>query len=429
MKSRTVFMLAGLLILAFGGESASQVRPADMAFSRDEDVPDFFHDIVCSASDDSLHSVLTVYTKISYDELQFLRDSAGYKAIYELSAAVFNKKGEQVDSRLLLKEIAVATYAETNSRKDFSTSDVAFRLEPGTYELIISVMDHDSKKTGRRKTKIEVPKFGGTELTISDIFFIDRIQADSTGKSVTWANVMGNYAEKQDSMFFQFYIYHFDPLQPVKISWSILDMRGKAIRTDSFQKTFLPNESRVVVTLMKGGLRSGHYRLSLTVENGKRRVTKLKDVSVHWAGMPAYVQDLDHAIDQLRYIAKGGEIKKIRKAKGDEKKSLFDAFWKSMDPTPGTEENELMEEYYRRVDYTNANFAAFQDGWQTDRGMVYIILGPPDEVERHPFESETKPYEIWSYYRLSRSFLFVDATGFGDYRLESPFWEILPQIR
>ena len=46
-----------------------------------------------------------------------------------------------------------------------------------------------------------------------------------------------------------------------------------------------------------------------------------------------------------------------------------------MDPTPSTEHNELMEEYYRRVSYSNENFDGWKDGWETDRGMIYILFG------------------------------------------------------
>ena len=94
-----------------------------------------------------------------------------------------------------------------------------------------------------------------------------------------------------------------------------------------------------------------------------------------------------------------------------------------------TEQNEVMEEYYRRVNFTNANFSVFMEGWKTDQGMVYIILGPPSDIDRHPFELDSKPYEIWSYYQFNRQFVFVDQTGFGEYRLVSPFWEILEQLQ
>jgi GWxTD domain-containing protein len=428
------FIFAAAAFLLWCGSftaSFSQIQPPDMAISKNEDVPDFFYDVITYASDDSTKTILTIYTKIAYDELQFVKDSTGYKGKYELSISVFNPRGEQADGRVLVKEARVPTYAQTNSRKDNSTAEVSFVVTPGPYELLIGLMDYDSKKTGQKKTKLNVARYGGTSLSLSDIFFIDQIRADSSGRDSYLPNVTGNYADKQDSMYFQFRIYHFDFREQVRIAWSVLDLTGKTIRTHTLQRMFQPNENTVVITLYKGDLKSGRYRLSLDVKNGKSEAKKVKEISVHWAGMPAYAMDLDHAVEQLRYIAKGGEIKKIRKASGEEKQRLFDEFWKSQDPTPGTDENELMDEYYRRVDFSNGNFAAFQDGWQTDRGMVYIILGPPEEIDRHPFESDSKPYEIWAYYRLNRSFLFIDSTGFGDYRLMNPslFWEVVQQIR
>jgi GWxTD domain-containing protein len=144
--------------------------------------------------------------------------------------------------------------------------------------------------------------------------------------------------------------------------------------------------------------------------------------------MPTHTSDIDKAIEQMRYMAKGGEIKKMKKLEGDEKYKAFKEFWEKLDPTPGTQQNELMEEYYRRVEIANQNFGTFQEGWKTDRGMVYIILGPPNEVERHPFEQDSKPYEVWTYYSINRYFLFVDRSGFGDYRLESPLWDYMNEI-
>ena len=52
--------------------------------------------------------------------------------------------------------------------------------------------------------------------------------------------------------------------------------------------------------------------------------------------------------------------------------------------------------------------------------MVFVLFGVPDNVERHPFEVNSKPYEIWYYNEKSKVFYFVDETGFGDYRLMNP---------
>jgi hypothetical protein len=58
-------------------------------------------------------------------------------------------------------------------------------------------------------------------------------------------------------------------------------------------------------------------------------------------------------------------------------------------------------------------------------GMVFIILGAPSSVDRHPFEIDSKPYEIWYYYDFDRQIVFVDESGFGNYRLVTPIWDLV----
>jgi len=84
--------------------------------------------------------------------------------------------------------------------------------------------------------------------------------------------------------------------------------------------------------------------------------------------------------------------------------------------------NQLKNEYFKRVNFANRNFTAFgTEGWLTDRGRILIKFGYPDDIERHPFDMNSKPYEIWRYYNLRKVFLFVDRTGFGDYRLHPDY--------
>ncbi|MFZ2083622.1 MAG: GWxTD domain-containing protein, partial [Candidatus Sulfotelmatobacter sp.] len=68
----------------------------------------------------------------------------------------------------------------------------------------------------------------------------------------------------------------------------------------------------------------------------------------------------------------------------EERDNFIEAFWQRRDPTPDTEENEYKEEHYRRIAYANEHFAAGIPGWKTDRGRMYIMYGPADEVDSHP---------------------------------------------
>jgi hypothetical protein len=81
-------------------------------------------------------------------------------------------------------------------------------------------------------------------------------------------------------------------------------------------------------------------------------------------------------------------------------------------------------EYYARIKYADKHYSTpYTPGWKTDMGMVYVIFGLPNNIERHPYEMGTKPYEIWDYYDINRQFVFVDDSGFGDYRLVTPIWD------
>jgi GWxTD domain-containing protein len=155
------------------------------------------------------------------------------------------------------------------------------------------------------------------------------------------------------------------------------------------------------------------------VGNGRREEREIA-FSVSIPGLPAQITDLGLAIRQVKYIASAEENRRLRGASLFDREQLFREFWKRRDPTPDTPRNELMEEYYFRVQYADDHYATHRPGWETDRGRIYIIFGEPTDIERHPFESGSRPYEIWYYHNLNRRFVFVDYTGFGDYTLEGP---------
>jgi GWxTD domain-containing protein len=112
----------------------------------------------------------------------------------------------------------------------------------------------------------------------------------------------------------------------------------------------------------------------------------------------------------------------MRLTTDDERQQFITQFWLRRDPTPGTEENEMKEEHYRRITYANDNFSAGIPGWQTDRGMVYIKYGPPQTLDSHGATPATYPYETWRYpdvtgFGTSADFEFVDPTMTGRYHL------------
>ena len=95
----------------------------------------------------------------------------------------------------------------------------------------------------------------------------------------------------------------------------------------------------------------------------------------------------------------------------------FKDYWKKRDPTPGTAYNELLAEFYNRVQTANKKYSnRHREGWETDRGRIYILYGQPKEIDDHRYAAETKPYQIWIY-SDSLQFMFVDRNGDGEFEL------------
>ena len=99
-----------------------------------------------------------------------------------------------------------------------------------------------------------------------------------------------------------------------------------------------------------------------------------------------------------------------------ERQRFIEQFWLQRDPSPDTLENEYKEEHYRRIAYANEHFASTKTaGWKTDRGRMYIVYGPPDEIESHPPARES-----WRYHRLEGigvnvTMDFSDPKGTGEF--------------
>lgn len=118
------------------------------------------------------------------------------------------------------------------------------------------------------------------------------------------------------------------------------------------------------------------------------------------------------------------EEKEIFLRLADEKSrhQFIEEFWEKRDPDPSTEENEAKDEFYRRVDTANRFFKeGTGPGWKTDRGRIYLLLGPPDKKIQQPFLDlpNLKARIIWAYYEYRLGVEFVDRHGTGEFRINN----------
>jgi len=141
--------------------------------------------------------------------------------------------------------------------------------------------------------------------------------------------------------------------------------------------------------------------------------------------------------EDVAYIITNKERAAFKLLQSDaERQQFIEQFWLVRDPTPGTSENEFKEEHYQRILYANDHFGATNlAGWKSDRGRIYIMWGPPNEIDSHPsggaYErpaadgggvASTFPFEQWRYRYiegLGNNIIleFVDKTRSGDFRM------------
>ena len=91
-------------------------------------------------------------------------------------------------------------------------------------------------------------------------------------------------------------------------------------------------------------------------------------------------------LDDVSIIITDAERKAFQQLTTDEQRQDFIMkFWLDRDPTPGTPANEFQDEYTRRVAYANEHFTTQSGipGSQTDRGKMYTLNGPPNEIVGH----------------------------------------------
>jgi GWxTD domain-containing protein len=154
----------------------------------------------------------------------------------------------------------------------------------------------------------------------------------------------------------------------------------------------------------------------------------------------AELSDIDKRwlMEEVPYIISDDERRAfLELGTAEEREQFIEMFWRTRNPDQESPVNPVREEHYRRLAYADEHFASGVPGRKTDRGRIYIIWGPPDEIETHPSggtydrpleqgggTTSTYPWELWRYRHLegigeSIEIEFVDPSGSGEYRITS----------
>jgi hypothetical protein len=344
----------------------------------------------------------------------------------------------------------IPTVLSDTSRKELTNevlSKMTYVLGTGSYQ--VSIVGYDRGMPSHRDSlqyNVMIQRRPDSPVT-SDLDLCTNISESSNKNDMFYKNgyrvctspslVFGS--DRYPVVFSYIELYHLRVGSTYAITIQILGTKGsiqksvKRMRHISFANTV--DVATVNIHTLSSGKYLFQYILSDTNGNEIARSEKklfiynpsiqpLSGVAVSAKGAELAGlsdQELIAEFHLAQYIAQPYQIRMFDKLTTVEaRREFLTKFWVDIENgyQGRTDISRLI--YLQRVLEANQNYKALmKEGWRTDRGRVYILYAKPDEVERFPSSSESKPYEIWHYYQIESGvqFVFIDISGVGEYTL------------
>lgn len=340
---------------------------------------------------------------VPYSDLIFRKTDTTYVGEY-LVSLVLKKDNYQLGGKTEKNKFLVPEYKKTISDDIYHRNAIKMKVPEGKIEVVLRVSDRNSNRVWSRSKTLEVSKLKSTDIG-----------------SIRWlSNPSREVITDKDTIRIRLNLFSFEKGETHLEFYFSNDEKKTYFKRD----TVLPDKKNqsLEVIIPADRFEEGSYNFVAEVRNVNKVETVKESISFRvWK--PFFESDrYIERVKQTVYISSAAEEKRLLNAKVAERESLWTEFWESKDPTPEDGVNEFMMEYFERIDFANRNFArgSLFEGWRTDRGKVYIILGPPDYIVDEPFNASGDAYQIWYYYDKGYNLIFVQRYITGDYDLQNP---------
>ncbi len=456
-----IFLIFGLILVqTLDSEAQRRATTYESLLQRTDNPASYIDHVLLPAADST--GQFAVFFRLDYDLIPFLRKrpemspptpESEYFAPIRMGLEIFeghtrssrrSSSAQPVFRDSWQDTIWVNTFDETKSRFDHVQSFVSTNLEPGEYHYELQLTRGGSineQSSNRRNFTVEKPE----DTEKAQFILLSNVTLSDNTLEASFLNYEDNvlYGQNyelliqlpqgyEDSGTYNINLYQIpaggDDESDGEIHYSVTLDESHLIHFNdvnfsgdnesiSFNANILEDGVKYAyLTIPNNEFENSRFRIELIKEGAEEPIGE-KVINSQWLDMPVSLYNLDVAIQMMEFIVNDQEVRRLKSGSASEKEEKFREFWSQRDPTPDTEFNELMTEYYRRVDFAHTNFKSMQQpGYETDQGQAYILYGPPDDIERRlPTNAPTR--EIWSY--PNRTLVFEATTGFGDFRLVS----------
>lgn len=400
----------------------------------------------------------TVYLEIYYSAV---RQTITHKAVIgglwgalRIKTKVIQSNQEVYHDSLFIEDF-VKSENEINPGQTFA--EISQLLVPAGKVIIqAAVTDLVTNSTTTYTDSLQVMSVSGEDFNLSSIEMCSQISPqaqreknfDKNGLRVI-PNASGLYGKSLPRLFYYLEAYNFSLTENAaensyQAHYRIKTPSGNIIRDMPGRKSPKPGKTAVIYgSLDISELTSGAYKLQIDVTDFQtgQVASAEKDFIIYnrdeFVKSPAAIEnerqlataeryrdmseaELDRYFQQLHYLATNEEKTIFKSLNETGKRNLIVEFWIKRDPTPETPENELEMRYNQLLKYANETYiTGVRKGWESDRGRVLLLYGPPDSKEIQQAGVDTKAYEVWEYYSLDNGviFVFVDKRRNGDFEL------------
>lgn len=372
-------------------------------------------------------NVEEVYCIVPNDQIEFIEEAGTYRGNLKFSTEISDMDGNVVGSTESSVEVRAASEDDANARKIVQVLQSELSIAPGRYTAKIVIEDVNAlkktilayfrreHKTGEVEVLIESKEFEEGELSISDIEFargLRRVSEGSFHKSgfEVIPNAHRRYGLLLPELAIFFEVYDLREVvgergaQPLNdaverpegtgpddeqgassdlvVAYSVINKRGAEIfRNEAALESRGPGFGNTALFDVTS-LPAGTYLLSLNIHDVKGDILARSErkFDVVWSAFSWGRYEYE-TIGDMEYILTEAEMDEFKDLSPGGKEEFLSEFWSTIDPTPGTVQNEALEEHYRRVRYADRHFAGAVRGALTDRGRIYIKYGAPDDIQ------------------------------------------------
>jgi GWxTD domain-containing protein len=312
--------------------------------------------------------------------------------------------------------VRVGSFRETNRTDESVIFQHYFHVPPGVYTLSAMVRDIGGSRSASQQATITVP------ILSTGRFSTPLLVYEASGRSVLDSMPQLLASPRSSAVFGRdstvaIYVEAYGPGIRLPVDFVVRNDKGAQLWRDS------------ALLARRGGLFNGIVNVPIsTVGVGIAQVSFTRRDSPDSAKAPLFVSfgediplmSFEDMLGYLRFFASPSHLNALRTAPLEKRATVWAAFLRATDPVPETPTNEDMQAYFGRIQQANVEFKTDRNpGWLSDRGMVFVSLGEPDQIiERNANAvmsttqvGSTTRFQIWQYRRYSSQLVFYEDTG------------------